>query len=125
MRLTRKTSTTPETIASESQLPRDAVFRPEGEALTRFLLPMDGPTAATLFSQCLEHARHAETQRQTFFQVYLVIIGVGVGALSGSFPGTNALPFVPITVFLALISVFGLLVTYSVKPRIHDLHETG
>jgi hypothetical protein len=75
---------------------------------------MDSANVRAIFDQFWTQARHAEEQRQTFFQFYLVVIGVGVGIIGQNLASAVASGLaLTVCVFLVAVSVFGLFLTFS------------
>lgn len=86
-------------------------FRPVAD-VPRLLAPLDPTVATKLYEQAWLQARHAETGRQTFLQIYLVVVGVSIGFIGNqrSSPDADQL-LAGIGLFLVGVSVFGLLFT--------------
>lgn len=94
--------------------PPDPRFRPAEDVTARLLSPMESADARAIFDQFWTQARHAEEQRQTFFQFYLVIIGVGVGIIGQNLASAVASGLaLTVCVFLAAASMFGLFLTFA------------
>jgi hypothetical protein len=94
--------------------PRPGTFRPPGDAAERLLAPMDSGASKAIFDQAWSQARHAEQQRQAFFQLYLVVTGVALGFVGASSNSVrDAGVDVAVSLFIAATSVLGLLLNFT------------
>ena len=76
---------------------------------------MDDKTAEriAIYGQRWEHARHCESERQVFMQVYVVIIAAGLALTKGEWPPPLLL------FFIAALSLFGCVLSLRLHSLFH------